>query len=342
MSSLAATQADGYYLPPEYYEAAQRNPKLNKNQWYQQQQPKRPSATAAMKTVRFELPYNALCQNCDAYISRGTRYNAVKRRVKEDASGNTVSSSSTEAWEFHMNCRVCHTQEFIIQTDPLHQQFVFLQGLQRLQRNDNAIIHDNYPVDHTDNSNNDPVQAIERMQLLQHEQAQLPLLQKQRNEQFFNDADRNAQLRQVHRAKRKQHTLQTELSQKCGWNPHRTRLLLRSKTTKMDQVRAQEATYGTSAPYKQQQQWKKVRKASIFDVSDKKRKREDISEPCPDVVSSVNIERPEIRREPYRKAEQLQHQDQQEQPKQRRVLVLHPPQTAALASLLADYSSDSS
>lgn len=307
MSSLAATQADGYYLPPEYYEAAQRNPNLTKNQWYHRQQP--PAATTP--TVRFELPYNALCHHCHAYISRGTRYNAIKRRVADQ-------------WEFHMKCRACQTQEFILRTDPLHQQFIVVQGLQRLQRNEQ--IHEEQQEKKEERM--DPVVSIERATLLQQELALLPQLQAKRNEQFQNDADRNAQLRQIHRAKRKRHTQQSQLSQQCGWNPNRTRLLLTSR--KIDQVRAQETTYGRSAPQKQQQQLKQVRKASIF-ASNKQRKDDDSSsELRPDVVPSqipsvktVEEPRPDVNSNP---------------PRQRRRICLA---SSGLDPLLADYASDS-
>ncbi|GAX22376.1 coiled-coil domain-containing protein 130 [Fistulifera solaris] len=337
MSSLAATQADGYYLPPEYYEAAQKNPKLTKNQWYHNQQQGN-SSTSTHRTVRFELPYNALCQNCDAYISRGTRYNAVKRRPSDATIDNKTASSSTtsyitdDTWEFHMNCRVCHTQEFIIRTDPLHQQFVFVQGLQKLQRNEShrdRAVHEE--------SAEDPVQAIERRQLLQHEQAQLPLLQKQRNEQFLNDADRNAQLRDIHRAKRQRHNLQTQLSQKNGWNPHRTRLL--TSSSRVDQVRAKETTYGTSALQKQKHQWKKLRQGSIF-VSRKTNRTESSSSsaPCPDVISSIESHSIKVELQFEVQGSNAPH------PRERRQIQAfeRQPTPRLLDSSLVDYNSDTS
>ncbi len=323
MSSLAATQADGYYLPPEYYEAAQKNPKLTKNQWYHKQQHGH-SSTNAQKTVRFELPYNALCQNCQAYISRGTRYNAVKRRP------TNIAAHTDDIWEFHMTCRVCHTQEFIVKTDPLHQQFVFVQGLQRLQRNES-----NYDHALHEEPAEDPVQAIERRHLLQQQQAQLPLLQKQRNEQFLNDADRNAQLRDIHRAKRQRHNEQTQLSERCGWNPHRTRLL--TSSSKVDQVRAQETTYGTSALYKQKQQWMKLRQGSIF-VSRKSHQSESSSScaPCPEMISS-SASQP-IKGESISDVEGLNPPH----PRERRIRALEMQPPPGLDASLVDYYSDSS
>ncbi|GAX15327.1 hypothetical protein FisN_8Lh380 [Fistulifera solaris] len=336
MSSLAATQADGYYLPPEYYEAAQKNPKLTKNQWYHKQQQGN-SFTNTHKTVRFELPYNALCQNCDAYISRGTRYNAVKRRPTDALVHNKIASSSTtsnatdDTWEFHMKCRVCHTQEFIIRTDPLHQQFVFIQGLQKLQRNES---HQDRAIDEA--TAEDPVKAIERRQLLQQEQAQLPLLQKDRNERFLNDADSNAQLRAIHRAKRQRQNLQTQLSKKCGWNPHRTRLL--TSSSKVDQVRAKETTYGTSASYKQKHQLKKLRQGSIF-VSRKTNRTESSSPcaPCPDVISSIEAQSIKV------ESQSDLHGSKSPHPRERRQIQAFELQPShRLDSSLVDYNSDSS
>lgn len=115
MSSLSATQSDGYYLPPEYFESGaykkvsrnayaakteasarssknsvNRNPtpKVGHNQWLKH------------GVVRFELPEKAVCLGCKKSVGRGTRFNA--RKIKTDQSYFT-----TPIFEFRLSCRNC-------------------------------------------------------------------------------------------------------------------------------------------------------------------------------------------------------------------------------------------
>ena len=113
MSSLSATQSDGYYLPPEYFESGsykkvsrnryaveneasngtgggKKPPKVGHNQWLKN------------GIVRFELPEKAVCLGCKQSVGRGTRFNA--RKIKTDESYFT-----TPIFEFRLSCRKCQT-----------------------------------------------------------------------------------------------------------------------------------------------------------------------------------------------------------------------------------------
>lgn len=59
MSSLAATQADGYYIPPEYLESGQYK-KKTLNQFNSDYRGHNQFATNAV--VRFEMPYDGFCK----------------------------------------------------------------------------------------------------------------------------------------------------------------------------------------------------------------------------------------------------------------------------------------
>lgn len=79
MSSLAATQADGYYIPDEYYTSgaykkksiSQFSGSKGHNQYLQR------------SVVRFELPFDGFCTKCDAIVGKGTRFNAHKAHVDD-------------------------------------------------------------------------------------------------------------------------------------------------------------------------------------------------------------------------------------------------------------------
>jgi len=113
MSSLSATQSDGYYLPPEYFEsgaylkqsrnqfAASRN-NTNKNNDNNRQQIKTGhNQWLKYGVVRFELPEKCVCLGpCRQSVGRGTRFNA--RKITTDESYFT-----TKIYEFQIKCQNC-------------------------------------------------------------------------------------------------------------------------------------------------------------------------------------------------------------------------------------------
>jgi len=95
MSSLAATQADGYWIPEDYYTTgaykkksiSQFNGSKGHNQYLQR------------SVVRFELPFDGFCTKCDTIVGKGTRFNAHKAHVDD--------YFTSKIYEFTTKCRSC-------------------------------------------------------------------------------------------------------------------------------------------------------------------------------------------------------------------------------------------
>ncbi len=126
MSSLKATQADGYYIPPDYTNSGAYK-KQSLNQFNTQNSHKGHNQYLRSNTVRFELPYDGLClsQSCKGVsktIKRGTRFNAQKSCV-----GNY---HTTKIWQFEMKCRTCQ-HVFIIRTNPQERSFDYVSGVKK-------------------------------------------------------------------------------------------------------------------------------------------------------------------------------------------------------------------
>lgn len=118
MSSLNATQADGYYIPPDYINSgAYKKKSLN-----QYNKSKGHSQYLQNGTVRFELPYKGFCLSCQSPIGKGTRFNAQKKSV-----GKYLTSI---IYEFEMKCRLCQ-HVFHIRTNPKEQCFDYVSGIKR-------------------------------------------------------------------------------------------------------------------------------------------------------------------------------------------------------------------
>ena len=119
MSSLNATQADGYYVPPTYFESgAYKKQSLSKfagskghNQYLQR------------SVVRFELPFDGFCTNCSAHVGKGTRFNAHKAHVDD--------YFTTKIYEFTTKCRACAQSTFTIRTNPKERTFDYVEGIRK-------------------------------------------------------------------------------------------------------------------------------------------------------------------------------------------------------------------
>jgi len=119
MSSLAATQSDGYYLPPSYFESG----KYKSKSISQFQNSKGHNQYLQNGVVRFELPFDGFCTHCQNHVGKGTRFNAHKKRA-----GNYFT---TTIWEFRMKCRQCAACEFLVRTDPKGRTFEYVEGLKK-------------------------------------------------------------------------------------------------------------------------------------------------------------------------------------------------------------------
>ena len=117
MSSLAATQADGFYHPPDYNPAkhgsvSKFHGSKGHNQYLKQ------------GIVRLELPYKAWClkKGCERVIDQGTRFNATKKHVDV--------YFSTKIYEFTMHCPSCDNL-LVMRTDPKNTAYVYTAGMRR-------------------------------------------------------------------------------------------------------------------------------------------------------------------------------------------------------------------
>ena len=157
MSSLAATQADGMYIPPDYLESgAYKKKSLNQyanskghNQFLQRNVSmdidryfypafndnsyamillSNPiyhhiNSTPHKKVCRFELPFDGFCTDCHAIIGKGTRFNTHKAHVDD--------YFSTKIYEFTTRCRSCGNTEFKIRTNPKERTFDYVSGIRK-------------------------------------------------------------------------------------------------------------------------------------------------------------------------------------------------------------------
>ncbi|KAL7576504.1 hypothetical protein ACA910_018004 [Epithemia clementina (nom. ined.)] len=289
MSSLAATQADGYYLPPEYYESGAYK-KQGKNEWYkkqqqqQQQQQHKPHSTKHSKSnsstttqppqvVRFELVEPCVCENCETRIGKGTRFNAAKERI-----GNYLDNSSCPIYQFLTKCRICG-HPFTIRTDPAHRGFAYGPGIRRQERDwDARDVHG--LVRHEDGGGDDDLDEHDQNDALLaelQEQAgapkqqqqppatewdQLRALQTQNQLVYWNDGTSNAQLRHTFRQDRRERQARVRQAQSFGWSNTVAVQLL--PTLVDDHCTAADQSYGPSPWHRQEQQWKRVQQSSIF------------------------------------------------------------------------------
>uniref|UniRef100_H3GHZ3 Coiled-coil domain-containing protein 130 n=1 Tax=Phytophthora ramorum TaxID=164328 RepID=H3GHZ3_PHYRM len=200
MSSLAATQADGFYYPadwrPEYgsLNAFRGSHPLGKRA-------KRLASDGEL-VVRFEMPFSVWCVGCDAHIGRGVRFNARKTRA-----GSYLTSA---VWEFRMNCASCGG-EMIIRTDPKARDYELAHGVKRKAQAEEEEVAQTEPL-------NDPRLAAQLQRdpfrRLEHENEDRCAAQKRsrgldalaelQDAEFKDDYASNAALRAQFRSKKKQ------------------------------------------------------------------------------------------------------------------------------------------
>ncbi|EKX72583.1 conserved hypothetical protein [Theileria equi strain WA] len=142
MSTLKAARADNFYYPPDADESyrtqrkrMRKTPKKVRAHgislkygrigeegddiW--NQGPKGP-------VIRFEMPFKVICLGCGAFIAKGVRFDAERKRVGK--------YYSTNIYAFRMSCLYCHTQ-IVIQTDPENTDYLCKEGVRkRIEEND--------------------------------------------------------------------------------------------------------------------------------------------------------------------------------------------------------------
>ena len=120
MSSLAATQSDGFYFPPEW------RPEFGGLSKYQGSKGANQYQTHGI--IRFELPFDAWCLKCEGHMSKGLRFNAKKEKSPE-------KYFTTQIWSFSMKCP-CPScdQGFVIKTDPENDTYNMVEGMKKMEQ----------------------------------------------------------------------------------------------------------------------------------------------------------------------------------------------------------------
>jgi hypothetical protein len=225
MSSLAATQADGYYIPPSYYESGA----YKKKSISQHAGSKGHNQFLTRSVCRFELPYDGFCTKCSAIVGKGTRFNAHKAHV-----GDYFTS---KIYEFTTKCRACAACEFKIRTNPKDQSFDYVSGIRKkIEEFDSAEAGTHGVIDTdvgggiyqfkngkllgTDEGEGDvALHALEksargeRKALTQREQMESLI---RLNNKMGEDADANASLRALYRKERKAKKRRFEAAKNLG------------------------------------------------------------------------------------------------------------------------------
>lgn len=212
MSSLAATQAEGYYVSPEYFTSGQ----YKKKSVSQFNGSKGHNQFLQKGVVRFELPCDGFCTACGAHAGRGTRFNALKSK--------TGAYLTSPIYEFRMKCRICAAVDFVIRTNPKEQGFDYLSGIhKRVQELDDAA------GSKDTNNGNGLVGSTDRNSLAQLETVAdgkrkaaterdgLETLIKVNGKTFGEDASNNAIIRKTFRKDRNEKKARIEEGAKLGW-----------------------------------------------------------------------------------------------------------------------------
>jgi len=223
MSSLGATQADGYYIPPQYLDSGAYKKKSVSE--FNSGSTKGHNQFLQRSVVRFELPYDGFCKNksCNVHVGRGTRFNAHKSHVDD--------YHSTKIWEFTMKCRACAVQKFIIRTDPKGRCFDYTMGIHKKVEefdtvdagtlgvidtdvgngivpssslcHDSSSCHRRTAVDNSNNDKNNPLEKLETRMTGERkamtERDAMELLLTHNKSTMFDDASSNSALRSTYR-----------------------------------------------------------------------------------------------------------------------------------------------
>lgn len=113
MSTLKATQADGYYRPPDFDH--NKHGSINKHNGY-----KGHNQAIKRGIIRLELPHKGLCKSCGRVVDQGTRFNGRKKTVG--------AYFTTEIYEFTFKCPTCQAL-LAMRTDPANRDYQYLQNL---------------------------------------------------------------------------------------------------------------------------------------------------------------------------------------------------------------------
>lgn len=275
MSSLSATQSDGYYLPPEYFESGAYKKKSrnrfaaesanNKNGSGKKGPPIKVGHNQWLKhgVVRFELPEKVVCFGCKQSIGRGTRYNA--RKIKTDQFYFT-----TPIVEFNLSCRNCK-EPWVIRTDPKERGFEYVSGVKRQAGQDRNLIEEGVASAAVVNSQRTSLDALEaaavkktnaKRTLTELEELEGLVKLNQSTNAGGNDVDHNASIRKAFRMDRREKRKTLVEGKQLGWKKGMALLQVNDG----DILHSKEASYG-NASKQERAKLSNVRKSSIFESS---------------------------------------------------------------------------
>ena len=275
MSSLNATQADGYYIPPDYLNSGAYKKKslnqFNKNKGHNQY--------LLNSVVRFEFPYDGFCQNkdCGAHVGKGTRFNAHKEHVGD--------YFTTKIWEFTMKCRACSESTFVIRTNPKERCFDYCSGIKRKVEEFDTVNAGSLGVIDTDfgngihtysdikgiNAQDNTLSAIDKLQKekvgerkAMTERDAMQILVQYNDSTMLDDAMSNSKLRSNYRKVRKAKKRRLDHAKSKGLGMG----IELSTSTKVDSALARSAFNDKSRDMKsrkvEKQKFRKLRASSIF------------------------------------------------------------------------------
>jgi hypothetical protein len=221
MSSLKATQADGFYRPPSYFDSGS----YKKKSLSQFVGSKGHNQFLTKSIVRFEMPYDGFCLTCQAVASKGTRFNAHKSHAD--------NYHTSKIYEFTMKCCTCK-QEFRIRNDPQRSMFVYVSGIKRKIEEFDTIEAESHGIIDTDNGNMiiqngagnvqstilDPLSKLETRMAGERkalsDRDSLEFLLKHNAVTMFDDGACNSKLRSVYRVDRKARKRRFEAASALG------------------------------------------------------------------------------------------------------------------------------
>ncbi|CAD7964369.1 unnamed protein product [Amoebophrya sp. A25] len=135
--SLKATQADGFYFPPDWDPSKGSLDSYQRKKGFEHALGKNrvKNLDKGILQIRFELPFKIQCLNCEDMIGQGTRFDADKKRVGNYYTtpiyefrmrcGQIVDPSVSVDGKTHCNC------EWVIQTDPQNADYALVAGCVR-------------------------------------------------------------------------------------------------------------------------------------------------------------------------------------------------------------------
>lgn len=236
MSSLAATQSDGFYFPPSYDGRTMGGlSKFNTNGQY-----KGANQYLQNGVVRFELPFDGWCVKCESHKSKGLRFNARKDRAGK--------YHSTQIWSFSMKCDRCD-QIFVIKTDPANDTYDFAEGIRKHEQDFEPELDDSIIRATTDEERH--LLSTNPMYRLQHEKEdktraatakeQLESLINLRDAHASQDYDMNCLMRKGNRDKKKRDQLLIQEGEARGLN------IAMVEEDESDRKRAKQAHFRSSS-----------------------------------------------------------------------------------------------